>query len=163
MKTIKLKLTSKDVKMLERIEVKDLFESIEPAKEMVRKALKLGVKNPKVKIVLERYNEVWSIISKIDIEEKIVKAQNLTEREQETLKKILEDYKKSGIENCNYGNVFGDDNKNKSVVGSLVRKHIIYINQCPGCFNPMFPSYNMIPTCEKYNIEICNEVKEYLE
>lgn len=159
-----VKLICKALNVNKEIEVDDLFKAIEPAKEIVREAVKQGIKDPRVRIYDEYDSYVaWTIITKKDIVEKIYEPATLTDYELETLKMIINEYKQYGIDNTDYYNTFGTgDKKRRGAVSSLIKKQVIDSNICPNCFNPIYPIHNFKSTCEKYNIEIPNKVIEYL-
>lgn len=161
---MKVRLVCKALDVKKEIEVKDLFEAIEPAKELVKEALSKGIKDPRVRIYDEiDYYVAWTIITKKDIVEKIYEPATLTDYELETLKLIIKEYAESGIDNTDYYNTFGyGDKKRRGAVSSLIKKQIVDSNICPNCFNPIYPIHNFKSTCEKYNIEIPSEVIEYL-
>lgn len=155
---MKLRLVLKATNEIKEIEVEDMFDSIDIAKDMVREALKNGVKNPKVRIMTyygSRATDVWTIITKTDVREKIYQAATLTDFELDTLKKIVKNYIESGVDNTDYYNTFGfNDKSRKGAVASLIRKQVVIVNRDPGCFNPIFPDINLKSTCEKYGIEV---------
>ena len=167
----KIKLVCRATKTTKEIEVEDLFDSINPAKEMVRDAVEKGIKDPKVYIYVEFshnayqtfYDSVaWSVITKKDIVEKIYQSAELTDYELETLKMLVNSYEEVGIENSDYWNVFGyGDRKRRGAISSLIKKQVIDSNICPDCFNPIFPVHNFISTCKKYGIGYPEEVKDY--
>lgn len=161
---MKVRLVCKALDVKKEIEVKDLFEAIDPAKELVREAINKGIKDPRVRIYDEiDYYVAWTIITKKDIVEKIYEPATLTDYELETLKLIIKEYDESGIENTDYYNTFGyGDKKRRGAVSSLIKKQVIDSNICPNCFNPIYPIHNFKSTCEKYNIVIPNKVIEYL-
>lgn len=152
---MKVLLKCKALGIKKEFVVKDLFDSIPIAKEYVKEAINKGIKEPRVSIYIPYDNVAWAIITKKDVREKVFQSATLTEFEVETLKKIVSSYKECGIENSDYYNVFGfEDKKTKGALGSLTRKGVVDRNNCPNCFNPIYPSHNFISTCEKYNIEI---------
>lgn len=143
------------------------------AKYLIKKELSNGEKNPEVSIheaIVDNNNKyigytmpAWTIITKKDVAEKITNAQELTEYELETLKEIVKSYITSGVENTDYYNVFGfDDRKRRGALGSLTRKQVVNRNNCPECFNSIYPSHTFKATCEKYNIDISKVDSFYL-
>ena len=159
---MKVKLVCKALNATKEIEVQDLFDSIDLAKEMVKEALTKGIKEPRVRICTPYDNVAWSVITKKDIVEKVYQEATLTDYELETLKEIVRSYKESGIENTDYYNTFGyGDRKRRGAVSSLIKKQVIDSNICPDCFNPIFPIHNFISTCKKYGLEIPSEVYNY--
>lgn len=160
---MKARLICKALDLKKEIEVDDLFKTIEPAKEIVREAINKGIKEPRVRIYIEYDNVAWTVITKKDIVEKIYQPATLTDYELETLKLIIDEYKAGGIDNTDYYNTFGyGDRKRRGAVSSLIKKQVVDSNICPDCFNPIYPIHNFKSTCEKYNIEIPNNVIEYL-
>lgn len=151
---MKITLKCKALEIKKEVELDDLFDSIPIAKELVKEALNKGIKEPKVNIY-SPYNRVaWTVITKKDVKEKIIQPATLTEFELKTLKKIIESYRESGIENSDYYNVFGfEDKQTRGALGSLQRKGVIDRNNCPDCFNPIYPAHNFNLTCEKYDID----------
>lgn len=154
---MKITLKCKALEIKKEIEVKDLFDSIPFAKELVKEALNKGVKDPRVSIYTPYDSVAWAVITKKDVKEKVYQSAELTDFELETLQKIVTSYKESGVENSDYYNIFGfEDKQTKGALGSLTRKGVVDRNNCPDCFNPIFPAHNFKSTCEKYHIDINN-------
>ena len=159
-----IKLVCKALNLKKEIEVKDLFDAINPAKEIVKEALAKGINDPRVRIVDCYYNETWATITKKDIKEKIYAPATLTDYELETLTLIVDSYKNNDVENTDYYNTFGyGDQKRRGAISSLIKKQVIDSNIDPNSFNPIFPIHNFKSTCEKYNLEIPNNVLSYLQ
>ena len=159
---MKVKLVCKTLNVKKEIEVEDLFDSINYAKEIVKEAVNQEVQNPKVRIYTEYDDVAWAIITKKDIVEKIYQEATLTEYELDTLKEIVKSYAESGIENTDYYNTFGyNDRKRRGALSSLIKKQVVDCNICPDCFNPIYPIHNFLSTCKKYNIEVPSEVYDY--
>ena len=160
---MKVKLVCKALNVNKEIEINDLFDSINPAKEIVKEAVNQGIKDPKVRIYGEYDSVAWTVITKKDIVEKIYQPATLTDYELETLKLIILEYKTYGVDNTDYYNTFSyGDKKRRGAISSLIKKQVIDCNICPDCFNPIFPIHNFKSTCEKYNLEIPNNVLSYL-
>lgn len=154
---MKITLKCKALEIKKEVEVEDLFDSIPVAKEIVKEALSKGIKEPRVGIYTSYDSVAWAVITKKDVKEKVYEAATLTEFELETLQKIVASYKEDGVENSDYYNIFGlEDKKTKGALGSLTRKGVVDRNNCPGCFNPIYPIHNFESTCEKYHIDISN-------
>lgn len=159
---MKVKLVCKTLNIKKEIEVEDLFDSINYAKKIVKEAVNQGVQNPKVRIYTEYDDVAWTIITKKDIVEKIYQEATLTEYELDTLKEIVKSYAEDGIENTDYYNTFGyNDRKRRGALSSLIKKQVVDCNICPDCFNPIYPIHNFLSTCKKYNIEVPSEVYDY--
>ena len=152
---MKVILKCKALEIKKEIELENLFDSIPVAKELVKEALSKGIKEPRVSIYTPYDNVAWTIITKKDVKEKVYQVATLTEFELEVLQKIVNSYRESGVENSDYYNVFGcEDKQTRGALGSLQRKGVIDKNNCPNCFNPIYPAHNFNSTCEKYHIEI---------
>ena len=139
-------------------------EAIRIGKQFLSDAIAKGHKNPKAKIIVENIG-VWLVLSKKDIAPKITEAQTLTEAELALLKRIVDHYGQYGIDNTEFSTIgIETDNpkKMRGVLASLTRKQVINRNDCPDCFNPIYPSNSFKATCEKYGITYCDAVKNYL-
>ncbi len=151
-------------KQLFILENTNFNEALEYAKELIKE-----VNTRKVKIYNVMKDTIMYpatiIITNKDIQPKKTEAQNLTNYELIILKQLIDEYIRIGVENCDYYNVYEiNDKKIKGALGSLTRKQVIYKNNCPDCFNPIFPYNTFKATCEKYNIDINNkEILKYIK
>lgn len=138
--------------------------AIDIGKEFIRTAVSRGFKDPKAKIIVEGIG-VWYVVSKKDIAPKVTKAQTLTESELALLKRIVAMYEAYGVNNTEFSTVTNKDDdtkKMRGVLASLTRKQVIYRNDCPNCFNPIYPSNTFKATCEKYGIAYGDKTKPYV-
>lgn len=144
------------------VEVADFWAALEAGKEEVRSAVKSGAKDPKV-YVFSTYCDgkikvvpADAIMSKKDIAEKKIMEVSLTKLELSVLTAITESYKKTSVDDTDYYNVFGSDNPNakaiRGALASLTHKQVINRNDCPDCFNPIFPDINFSATAKKYGL-----------
>ena len=143
----------------------DLNNSVPIAKEMLRKALALGHKDPKVRIYGPYSSVPWLVVSKKDVAEPMRVSQKLTQMELAVLKRIVAMYESSGVDNTAFSTLFDesdDSKKMRGVVASLTRKQVVNRNDCPECFNPIYPSYSFVATCRAYGIAIPKRVEPYL-
>lgn len=134
-------------------------------KDFIRNAVAKGHKNPKAKILVEGIG-VWLVLSKKDIAPKITEAQTLTESELALLKRIVAMYEADGVENTEFSTLTTKDDdtkKMRGVLANLTRKQVIYRNDCPDCFNPIYPSNSFKATCEKYGIQYGERTKNYVD
>ena len=139
-------------------------ETTRVGRQLLKEAVSKGHRNPKVKIIVENIG-VWLVLTKKDIAPKITEAQTLTPAEEALLKRVVAHYEAYGVENTDFHNLMDREDNTKAIRGtlsSLTRKQVLNRNDCPDCFNPIYPSNSFKATCEKYGIAYTEKTRAYI-